>query len=234
MNMDYCLSELKALLSIDSPSGFTDKAADYLIGELTALGYAPEKTRKGGVFCCLGGEGSPLVLMAHVDTLGGMISTIKPNGRITITPIGGLRAENCEAENCRIYSRFSGVYSGTLQLCNASIHVNGSYGEKLRTFETTEVVLDEPVKSADDVRALGIEVGDFVCFDPRTVITESGYIKSRFLDDKLSAAMLLALAKEIKDNNHTLTRKVYTLRCMRRSDTVLPLPCRTMPKSSSA
>ena len=74
MNMDYCLSELKALLSIDSPSGFTDKAADYLIGELTALGYAPEKTRKGGVFCCLGGEGSPLVLMAHVDTLGGMIS----------------------------------------------------------------------------------------------------------------------------------------------------------------
>ena len=68
MNMDYCLSELKALLSIDSPSGFTDKAADYLIGELTALGYAPERTRKGGVFCCLGGEGSPLVLMAHVDT----------------------------------------------------------------------------------------------------------------------------------------------------------------------
>ena len=90
MNMDYCLSELKALLSIDSPSGFTDKAADYLIGELAALGYAPEKTRKGGVFCCLGGEGNPLVLMAHVDTLGGMISTIKPNGRITITSIGGL------------------------------------------------------------------------------------------------------------------------------------------------
>ena len=209
MNMDYCLSELKALLSIDSPSGFTDKAADYLIGELTALGYAPEKTRKGGVFCYLGGEGSPLVLMAHVDTLGGMISTIKPNGRITITPIGGLRAENCEAENCRIYSRFSGVYSGTLQLCNASIHVNGSYGEKLRTFETTEVVLDEPVKSADDVRALGIEAGDFVCFDPRTVITESGYIKSRFLDDKLSVAILLGFAKYISDNKITLPRKTF-------------------------
>lgn len=181
MNMDYCLSELKALLSIDSPSGFTDKAADYLIGELTALGYAPEKTRKGGVFLLPRRRGAArLVLMAHVDTLGGMISTIKPNGRITITPIGGLRAENCEAENCRIYSRFSGVYSGTLQLCNASIHVNGSYGEKLRTFETTEVVLDEPVKSADDVRALGIEVGDFVCFDPRTVITESGLYQEPF------------------------------------------------------
>ena len=72
--------------------------------------------------------------------------------------------------------------------------MNGSYGEKLRTFETTEVVLDEPVKSADDVRALGIEAGDFVCFDPRTVITESGYIKSRFLDDKLSACLLYTSA----------------------------------------
>ena len=30
--------------------------------------------------------------------------------------------------------------------------------------------------------------GDIVAFDPRTTITQSGYIKSRFLDDKLSAA----------------------------------------------
>ena len=209
MNMDYCLSELKALLSIDSPSGFTDKAADYLIGELTALGYAPEKTRKGGVFLLPRRRGQPACAdgtRRHARRHDFHNQAERPHHDHADWR---LARENCEAENCRIYSRFSGVYSGTLQLCNASIHVNGSYGEKLRTFETTEVVLDEPVKSADDVRALGIEVGDFVCFDPRTVITESGYIKSRFLDDKLSAAMLLALAKEIKDNNRTLKRKVY-------------------------
>lgn len=209
MDMEYCLSALRALLAIDSPSGFTDKVSDYLIDELTRLGYEPHKTRKGGVVCCLGGEGNGLMLMAHVDTLGGIVSTVKSNGRLTISPVGGLRAENCETENCRVYTRFSGTYSGTLQLCNASVHVNGDYNDQKRTFQSTEVVLDEPVGSAQDTRALGIEVGDFVCFDPRTVITDSGYIKSRFLDDKLSTAILLGYAYYVKKENVKLPRKVY-------------------------
>ncbi|MGN0479820.1 MAG: M42 family metallopeptidase [Hominenteromicrobium sp.] len=209
MDMDYCLSVRKLLLAIYSPSGFTEKVSDYLVDELTRLGYAPHKTHKGGVVCRLGGEGNGLMLMAHVDTLGGIVSAVKANGRLTISPVGGLRAENCETENCRIYTRFSGTYSGTLQLCNASVHVNGDYNDQKRTFQSTEVVLDEPVSSAQNTRALGIEVGDFVCFDPRTVITESGYIKSRFLDDKLSAAMLLAYAKEIREHHRALKRSVY-------------------------
>lgn len=209
MDLDYCLSELKALLSIDSPSGFTDKAADYLMQALETLGYHPEKTRKGGVLCCLGGEGDGLLLMAHVDTLGGIVSTIKPNGRLQISPIGGLRAENCEAENCRVYSRFSGTYTGTLQIANASVHVNDDYAGAKRTFRDSEIVLDENVRTAEAVRALGIEAGDFVCFDPRTTITESGYIKSRFLDDKLSAAILLAYAKMLRDEKKTPKRKIY-------------------------
>lgn len=209
MNTNYCLSVLQKLLEIDSPSGFTDKASDFLIQELTALGYAPEKTRKGGVVCCVGGEGNGLMLMAHVDTLGGIVSSIKGNGRLQISAIGGLRAENCEAENCRIYTRFGGTYSGTLQLCNASVHVNSKYGDTPRSFDTTEIVIDEAVTSAAETRTLGIEIGDFVCFDPRFVVTDTGYIKSRFLDDKLSAAMLLAYAKELKDSNRTSSRKVY-------------------------
>ena len=178
MDLDYCLSELKALLAIDSPSGFTDRAADHLMQALESLGYRPEKTRKGGVLCCLGGEGDGLLLMAHVDTLGGIVSSIKPNGRLQISPVGGLRAENCEAENCRIYSRFSGTYTGTLQIVNASVHVNDDYAGAKRTFRDSEIVIDENVRTAEAVRALGIAPGDFVCFDPRTVITESGYVSS--------------------------------------------------------
>ena len=209
MDLDYCLSELKALLAIDSPSGFTDRAADHLMQALESLGYRPEKTRKGGVLCCLGGEGDGLLLMAHVDTLGGIVSSIKPNGRLQISPVGGLRAEDCEAENCRIYSRFSGTYTGTLQIVNASVHVNDDYAGAKRTFRDSEIVIDENVRTADAVRALGIAPGDFVCFDPRTVITESGYIKSRFLDDKLSAAILLAYAKMLRDENRTPKRRIY-------------------------
>lgn len=212
MNTGYAIEQLQKLCAIDSPSGFTDRAAEYLLSELTALGYAPQKTRKGGVTVCLGGEGEPddgLLLMAHVDTLGAVVQEIKGSGRLRISAVGGLRAENVETENCRVYTRDGKVYTGVAQLCNASTHVNGNYADTKRKFDTIEVLLDEVVKSASDVRALGIENGDFVCFDPRTTVTESGYIKSRFLDDKLSAAILLAYAKELKEQKKTPNRKVY-------------------------
>ncbi len=203
------MEQLKKLCAIDSPSGFTERVAEYLMGELKALGYEPQKTRKGGVVACLGGQGEGLLLMSHVDTLGAVVSSVKRDGRLALSPVGGLRAENCEAENCLVYTRAGKTYSGCFQLENASVHVNDDYGGKKRKFDTMEVVLDEPVKTSEDTRALGIEVGDFVCFDPRTVITESGYIKSRFLDDKLSAAILLAYAKRLKEEGTTPKRRVY-------------------------
>ena len=159
----------------------------------------------------LGGEDANdgLFLEAHADTLGAMVSQIKGNGRLKVTNLGGMRAENAETENVKVYARNGKVIEGTLQLCNASVHVNGSYGDTKRSFDSTEVVLDEDVKSEKDVRALGIEVGDPVCFDPRTCVTESGYIKSRFLDDKLSVGILLGFAKYMKDQGVVPVRRVY-------------------------
>ena len=124
------------------------------------MGWAPERTRKGGVRVCLGGEGRGLLLMAHVDTLGAVVQTIKANGRLVLSPVGGLRAENCEAENCRIYTRFDGVYTGCLQICNASVHVNDDYAGSKRAFDKMEVVIDQPVRSEQDTRALGVCEGD--------------------------------------------------------------------------
>ena len=199
------------LLAIDSPSGFTEKAALWVRNAFEALGFPAKITVKGGVLTDLGGQDTEngLLLEAHTDTLGGMVCRIKDNGRLQLTKIGGMRAENGETENLRVYTREGKIYDGTLQLCNASVHVNGSYGDAKRDFDTTEVVLDEDVKSAEDVRKLGIEVGDFVCFDPRTRRTNSGYLKSRFLDDKLSVGILLGFAKYLADNKITLPRKTF-------------------------
>jgi len=143
------------------------------------------------------------------DTLGAMVSEIKGSGRLKVTNLGGMRAENAEAENVRVHTRDGRVIEGTLQLCNASVHVNMSYGDTKRTWNAMEVVLDEDVHSAADTRALGIEVGDIVAFDPRTVVTKTGYIKSRFLDDKLSVGILLGFAKYIADEKITLPRRTY-------------------------
>jgi putative aminopeptidase FrvX len=138
-----------------------------------------------------------------------MVAQIKSNGRLKIAPLGALNANNTEAENVRIYTRSGKIYDGTMQLINASAHVNANFVKTERSFDTTEIVIDEDVKSEQDARALGIEVGDIVCFDPRTRVTESGYIKSRFLDDKLLVGILLGIAKYIKDSGKKPTRPLY-------------------------
>lgn len=208
---DFAAEKAVQLLAIDSPTGFCAKAAEWVKNEFTALGFKAEITKKGGVLIDLGGmdDTDGLLLEAHTDTLGAMVAEIKGSGRLRVTNLGGMRAENAETENVRVHTRSGKIYEGTLQLCNASVHVNGSYGDTKRSFSTTEVVLDEDVNSADDTKALGIEVGDIVAFDARTKITGSGYIKSRFLDDKLSVGILLGFAEFIKEENVTLPRRAY-------------------------
>ena len=208
---DLALAQAMALLAIDSPTGFTEKAACWVRDAFSALGYDARRTAKGGVLIDLGGKDDQdaLLLEAHTDTLGGMIAEIKGSGRLRLTNLGGMRPENGETENVRVYARDGRVYEGTLQLINASVHVNGAYGDIKRSWDSVEVLLDQDVKSAEDVRALGLEVGDIVCFDPRTRLTPSGYLKSRFLDDKLSVGILLAFARYLKDTGAVPQRKVY-------------------------
>lgn len=185
------------LLAVDSPSGYTGDAAAFVCGAYRDLGLAPAETVKGGVLVCVNPEApeeDALLLEAHMDTLGGMVREISENGRLHLAPLGGLDPNNTETENVRVITRDRRVYTGVFQLKNASIHVNGKFDDVKRSFDDMEVLLDEEVSSRADAEALGIMTGDIVCFDPRTVVTPSGYIKSRFLDDKLSVGILLALA----------------------------------------
>lgn len=208
---DYAWEQAAAFLAIDSPSGYTARAAQWVKEAFEKLGFSAHITEKGGVIADLGGnrDQEGLLLAAHADTLGAMVAEVKGNGRLRLTPLGGMSANNGEAENVRVYTRDGKIYEGTFQLCNASVHVNKDYSSASRTFDTTEVVLDEQVNSCEDAKKLGIQVGDIVCFDPRTRRTASGYLKSRFLDDKLSVGILLGFAKYIADNRITLSRPTY-------------------------
>lgn len=208
--VDYITEQAVNLLNIDSPSGYGERVTDYLLEEFKRLGVKAQRTVKGGVLADFGGEDTEnaMLLEAHCDTLGGMVHQIKDSGRLKLTPVGGMRPENAETENCRIITKSGKIYEGTCQLVNASVHVTDEYTEK-RTWDNVEILIDEPVRSKDDVKALGIMNGDYVCFEPRTRVTESGYIKSRFLDDKISSAVLLGYAKYLKDNHITPKRRVY-------------------------
>ena len=208
---EYAWEMTETLLSIDSPSGYTSRAAAWVKEKFEGLGFAANITTKGGVLVDLGGanEEDALLLEAHADTLGAMVAQIKGNGRLRLSPLGGMNANNGEAENVWVYTRSGKVIDGTCQLCNASVHVNGEYSNAKRSFDTVEVVLDEDVNSADDAKKLGIEVGDIVCFEPRTRRTPSGYLKSRFLDDKLSVGILLGFAKYLSDTGIVPSRRTY-------------------------
>lgn len=209
--VDYITEVTCQLLAIDSPTGYTKKAAEFVMEEYKKMGYHPKMTVKGCVLVDLGGKNidNGLLLAAHTDTLGAMVSEIKSNGNLKVTPLGGMNPNNAEAENCRIITRFDGTYEGTFQLNNASIHVNAEYNDTKRKYADMEVVLDEVVSSKDDTEKLGIMVGDIVCFDPRSTVTDKGYIKSRFLDDKLSVGILLGYAKYLKENNVELENRQY-------------------------
>ena len=208
---DFAVEKTCALLAIPSPSGCTERAISWLETEFTALGCEHWRGVKGGLIVDFGGsdDANALLLESHCDTLGGMVAQIKSNGRMRLTNIGGMNANNAETENAVLLARNGREYEGTLQLIDASIHVNGDYNDTKRSWDSVEFVLDEDVSCPEDVRALGIGVGDYICFDPRTRVTASGYIKSRYLDDKLSVGMLLALAKYLKDESITLPRRTY-------------------------
>ena len=207
--IDFIAEQLKTLTAIPSPSGYTKNATDYLMKLLQDMGYEPKLSREGNVFVTLGGDGEPLVLAAHVDTLGAMVRSIKDNGRLRPTTLGGHVWSTADGENCTIHTRDGKVYTGVVLNTEPSAHVADKKVETLE--ENMEILLDEPVSTKAETLALGIQTGDIIAMDPRTVITESGYIKSRFLDDKLSASILLGIAKIVKDESLSFHRKVSLL-----------------------
>lgn len=204
--MDYIIDNLEELLKIPSPTGNTDRAVDFVEERFKKLGLETQRTRKGALLATMEGrdKSKEVTLSAHVDTLGAMVKEIKSNGRLKITQLGGYSWNTIEGEHVTIETTNGDIYSGTVMTTKASSHVHGSETSSIeRNADNMEIRIDERVASKEDVEKLGIEVGDFVNFDPRVVLTESGFIKSRHLDDKAGVVALLGIAKDLVDKDIT-------------------------------
>lgn len=207
----YAIDKILTLCKIPSPTGYTHEIIARIAKEMKEMGFEPELSRKGSLSVCLGGEGDHLILAAHVDTLGLMVRSVKGSGRLRFTHLGGFPANNIEQENVMVHTRDGRSYTGTVYINEPAVHVNRDSGAAKRNDEGMEIVLDEVVKNRADTLALGINGGDFVSLDPRTSLTPSGFIKSRHLDDKASAGILYALAREIADGKLIPQRKISIL-----------------------
>ena len=206
MDRNYICEKLETLLNIPSPTGNTEKALEFVEKEFKKLGISTRKNNKGALIATINGlnQYKEVTLSGHVDTLGAMVKEIKPNGRLKITQLGGYVWSTVEGEYVVIETLKGKQYTGTILTTKASSHVHGDETEEVkRDKENMEIRIDEKVSSVDEVLNLGINVGDFVFFEPRTTITPSGFIKSRHLDDKAGVIAILAIAKHIVENNIT-------------------------------
>ncbi|MBP3398908.1 MAG: M42 family metallopeptidase [Erysipelotrichaceae bacterium] len=193
----------KELFAIDSPTGYTHHAIAWLKEKAENMGYKTWINAKGNLYVEVEGEDNTNTkgLCAHVDTLGLMVRSIKSDGKLSFTVLGGPLLPTYDGEYCRVYTREGKVYTGTILSTSPSVHVYPDARSSSRECEHMEVRLDEVVKTAEDTKKLGIMNGDFIALDPKTTVTESGFIKSRFLDDKISVACLFQVLKELKEKN---------------------------------
>ncbi|MCY8392094.1 M42 family metallopeptidase [Bacillus haynesii] len=204
---------IKELVSIPSPTGNTYDIIDYINRLLQKEGVETRLNRKGGLIATIPGRDKSRhrMLTAHVDTLGAMVKEINPDGRLKIDLIGGFNYNSIEGEYCKIETASGRTYTGTILMHQTSVHVYKDAGKAERNQKNMEVRIDEPVRSEEETRALGINVGDFISFDPRVEITPSGFIKSRHLDDKASVALLIELIRTINTEGMTLPYTTHFL-----------------------
>lgn len=208
----FLMDFLVGLLNTPSPTGRSGPAVGYTEAAFRDMGLACRRTVKGGLVVDWAGASSeaPRGLTAHVDTLGAMVKEIKPNGRLRLTEIGAFAWNTVEGEGCTVFAASGRTVRGSLLVTKASGHIFAEeVGETTREQATMEVRLDERTDSEEATRALGIEVGDFVAFDPRVEVSPSGFIRSRYLDDKSGVACLVAAARAVHRAELTPSQHTY-------------------------
>jgi putative aminopeptidase FrvX len=213
IDTQYLLDFLTGLLNTPSPTGFAHQAIDFTEKNLAAIPVLQlSRTHKGALIAKFPGKrsDSPRALSAHTDTLGAMVKEIKANGRLKLTRIGGILWNTVETEGCTVFTNRGETVRGSLMAVKASGHVYGSQviSELKRDAETMEVRLDARTTSKEETEALGIQVGDFVAFDPRVEVTD-GFVRSRHLDDKACVACVAAAVKALSEAGMSPAQDTY-------------------------
>lgn len=202
--MELNIKLLEQIMNVPSPTGYTKNAVKFLQDYFKTLGYDSYTTNKGNLVVEVKGQSDYTIgVSAHLDTLGLMVRSINSDGTIRFTPLGGPILNTYNAEYCTIYTRGGKSFRGTVLSTSPAAHVFPDAKSKVLGEETMCIRLDEVVYSKADVEKLGIQTGDFIAIDPKFEYTKSGFVKTRFLDDKASVFILAETLRYMKENNIT-------------------------------
>ncbi|MEE4661626.1 MAG: osmoprotectant NAGGN system M42 family peptidase [Halieaceae bacterium] len=215
LDRDALRDTLLDLLAIPSPSGFTDEIIRYIARRLSEMDVEFDITRRGTVRARMpgdAGDSEPAqAVVCHVDTIGAMVRSVKPTGRMLVAPIGYWSSRFAEGARVTLFTEHK-AYRGTL-LPDVSWGVSrdAGVGEAPGGWENIELRLDEPVTNPDMVRALGIDVGDFIALDTQAEVLPNGFIVGRNLDNKAGAAAVLETIRHFATEKLTPSRDTYFL-----------------------
>jgi len=211
-NGEFFKGVLGEILAIDSPTGFTKAAVAKVKEIVDGMGYETSVTKKGNLIVSVKGKSDRTVgISAHIDTLGLVVRGYRGDGTLTFSKVGGSILPTLDGEYCKVYTRWGKVYTGTILSNSPSSHVYTDAGSVARDDKNMHVKLDVETDSKEQTQKLDILPGDFICYEPKTVFTDTGFLKSRFLDDKMSVSIILALLKHFKDNNITPEHNVCVI-----------------------
>lgn len=181
---------LEELSAIYSPTGYTKEVLEHIREVATKAKIKSYYTNKGALI--VSNHNKPIIAVAgHVDTLGLMVKEINSDGSLAFTTLGGPLYQAFEGNNVRVITEKDGIISGTLMLKNAAVHVNKKAAKEERNESTMHIRLDAEVSDKKETEALGIQIGDFIAFDANFEFTDTGFIKSHFLDDKAGCAAMI-------------------------------------------
>lgn len=203
IDTSYLVQTMQQLIETPSPTGYYEKIKPVLETLAAKLGYSVTYDNRDTAYITVPGEDTSktVCVSSHADTLGFMVRAINGDGTLRIRALGGINYSNVEGENVTVHTRSGKTYTGMLACSHHSSHAYDDASSMARNENTVHVLLDEEVKNASEAKELGIRHGDYVSIDPRFTYTESGYIKSRFIDDKASVACVFAALKYLAENN---------------------------------
>ena len=213
IDRDYLLAQLRALLEIPSPSGYTDTIVHYCCEELERLGVEYEITRRGAIRARLAGrERQPArAFAAHVDTLGAQVKLLKDNGRMELVPIGHWSARFAEGARCTVFTEGGGIRGSILPLLASGHTFGDAVDSQPVAWTQLELRPDVQARSAADLERFGFAVGDIVAVDPMPEFLENGFVVSRHLDDKAGVAALFAALKVLRESGDVPTVDTHVL-----------------------
>ena len=203
VDMNYLIESFRRVVNTPSPVGYYVKLNPVLEKMAYELGYSVSYDQKNTLYITVDGEDNTktVAVGAHVDTLGLVVRSINANGTLSIRTLGGVCMPSIEGETVTVHTRSGKEYSGLVICKYHSVHVFDEAHKAERNEDTIQILLDEDVKTKSDVQALGIQNGDVISIEPRVQLTENGYLKSRFIDDKGAVACSFAALKYLKENS---------------------------------